>query len=142
MVRMFTAYIVVAVFDDQHKSYFGPFRNEDRARQYAGSSDSIVDYSIEPLVIPHGLVVDLETRGRMTNKFEGISVSPNFERLHKQFVKKMAEAFQSYLDEHPTESDEFLEGQDVTLGAAKELFNDFLLYCNDGEELAEDMKVK
>jgi hypothetical protein len=40
---------------------------------------------------------------------------------------------QAYLDESSVESDQFLEGLDVTLPAAIELFNDLLLYLNDGE---------
>jgi len=63
MARMYAGYIVVAVWDDQHKSYHGPFFTEDRAKRYAESSDTIVDYSIEPLVIPHHLVLEATERG-------------------------------------------------------------------------------
>ena len=62
MPRMIAGYIVVVVFDDQSKSYHGPFFTEERARKYATSSDQIVDYSIEPLVIPHGVNLNVEEK--------------------------------------------------------------------------------
>lgn len=62
MARMIVAYIVVIVFDDQHKGYHGPFFTEDRARAYATSSEAIVDFTIEPLVIPHHLLLTAEER--------------------------------------------------------------------------------
>jgi hypothetical protein len=60
MARMFTGYIVVAVFDNQERVYFGPFFTEERAREYAGSSDNIVDYCVQPLVIPHHVKLNVE----------------------------------------------------------------------------------
>lgn len=62
MARVYAAYIVVTVFDDQSKHYHGPFFTEDRAREYATSSKAIVDYSIEPLVIPHRILLDMVER--------------------------------------------------------------------------------
>ncbi len=62
MARVYAAYIVVIVFDDQSKHYHGPFFTEDRAKAYAESSNTIVDYSIEPLVIPHHILLDMGER--------------------------------------------------------------------------------
>ena len=60
MTRMYAGYIVVIVFDDQTKSCHGPFFTEERAKQYASNNSAIVDYTIEPLVIPHHLVLNAE----------------------------------------------------------------------------------
>ena len=61
MPRMFAAYIVVIVFDDQNKSYHGPFFTEERALEYASTpGNGIVDFTIEPLVIPHHLRLSAE----------------------------------------------------------------------------------
>jgi len=62
MARVYAAYIVIVLFDDQSKSYHGPFFTEDRAKAYAESSEAIVDYSIEPLVIPHRVLLNMEER--------------------------------------------------------------------------------
>ena len=57
---MIVGYIVVIVFDDQSKSYHGPFLTESRAKAYAEGSTSIIDFTIEPLVIPHNIRLNIE----------------------------------------------------------------------------------
>jgi hypothetical protein len=47
-------------------------------------------------------------------------------------VPELVRLMQQYIDEAPEESDQFLEGLDVTRTAAIELFNDFVLYANGG----------
>jgi hypothetical protein len=60
MPRAFAAYILCIVFDDQTKSYHGPFFTEDRAKRYVEGQREIVDFTIEPLVIPYHLRVNID----------------------------------------------------------------------------------
>lgn len=46
--------------------------------------------------------------------------------------QQLREKVQQYLDESNVESDQYLEGLDVTLPAAIELFDDFLLFMAGG----------
>lgn len=41
----------------------------------------------------------------------------------------LVKAFQEYIDDSPIESDDFLEGLDITEPDAVDLFNDFIMFC-------------
>lgn len=55
-------------------------------------------------------------------------------------LEQITERFQEYLDESSIGYDEFLEGLDVTVQGATDLFNDFLLYVNHGYPLPRQVK--
>lgn len=61
MARTFAAWIIRVTFADQSISYHGPFINKDRAERYATCAE-IVDFVIEPLVVPHGIFLDITER--------------------------------------------------------------------------------
>lgn len=50
----------------------------------------------------------------------------------KSVLTDLGQKMQEYIDDSSVESDDFLTGLDVTQTAAVELFNDFLLFLNDG----------
>ena len=47
---------------------------------------------------------------------------------------ELARKMQEYLDDSGQETDNFIEGLDVTFKAATELFNDFLTFLGDGRD--------
>jgi hypothetical protein len=62
------------------------------------------------------------------------------EWIKDQKVYELAQKFQEYLDDSGQESDNFIEGMDVTFSQAVELFNDFLLFLNEGDEVLRKVK--
>ena len=58
--------------------------------------------------------------------FDNVNVSPNLERIRKQYQRTLCESMQEYLDERNNGELSISDSQ-VTA-----LFNDFLLYLNDG----------
>lgn len=61
MPRTYVAWITEVIFDDQSRSYHGPFLTEARALQYT-ASDRIVDFKVLPLVIPYHIHVEITER--------------------------------------------------------------------------------
>lgn len=61
MPRTYVAYIIRVIFEDQSVSYHGPFLTKGRAERYANDG-AIVDFVIEPLVIPHHIHVEITER--------------------------------------------------------------------------------
>lgn len=72
-------------------------------------------------------------------KFEQVNVSPNLQRLQRIFVNQMREAMQEYVDESDIninlQENDKDPGFVIPLRYAAVLFNDLLLYCNDGQDL-------
>lgn len=63
----------------------------------------------------------------------------SIEKIRAAFVSEMRQSFQAYLDESREESDNFIQGMDVTYKQAVELFNDVLLAANHGEPLGKNV---
>ena len=77
------------------------------------------------------------------SKFDGVDVSPNMKRLQRIFINQMKEAMQQYMNESSTAANGVLEGFNYLKPSdACDLFNDFLLYTNDGQPLDDSQKVK
>lgn len=53
----------------------------------------------------------------------------------KVTIQLLAKAFRDYVNEAPRESDDFLVGLDVTGTQAKDLFDDFLVYVTQCDDL-------
>lgn len=76
-----------------------------------------------------------------TSRFENIHLSPNMKKIQRIFINQMREAMQEYIDESDATINLQADGNSFVIPEQKavELFNDFLLYCNDGEKLEKEV---